>query len=167
MTIRTFEQLHVQAAPALPSSFPSSLEQQSAARLPFLPRTGITEPSAERAPEPQLHAAYATLVSAACYLSTEPTTEYAAMLEAVQLLYDLSQEVMGSNAWPEVLERDMEDRLWQSKQLRWERQRSVEAAIRYVKAGAELRRITPPKRTRSRLARWWHLLRQPAQVHPF
>ena len=173
MNTRTFEELPGRFVPGLPVAglpypFPPSL-QQLAARTPPVPRKAAEAPSC--ALERQLSEAHASLVSAACYLSTAPAAASAVTLEALLLLHDLSQEVMGSSTLPAKLLQEMEDGVWQSKQLQWERQRSVEAAIRHVKAGAEPRRIDQPASPRSSprswLARWWSLLRRPAQVYPF
>ncbi len=160
-------QLPLPTAPTLPAPFPSTREQRFAAHLPPVQRIAAAEPAAEREADPRLRIAHAALVSAACYLSTAPAADNAAALEAVQLLYDLSQEVLGSMDVPKVRQGELEDRVWQGKQRQWERQRSVEAAVRYVKAGADLPKITPPQRPRSRWARWWSRLRRPSQVHPF
>ena len=111
--------------------------------------------------------AFELLVSAACYLAMTPATDTASSLEAVQLLHDLSLELLDDGLDLGSASQEMEDLVWQGKQEKWERQRSIETAIRFVKSAGEVRQVTSAKRRQSLWARWLVAWRGRPQVQPF
>ncbi len=152
---------------ALPLGFRSSLERQQAMRLPPLPGIARKPEITSRQPDTVQQAALDCLISAACYLIYSQPGRYSAAPEAAQILTDLSYRLMR-----EALAHGLElhaaaDQAWKNKRDRWERHRSVEVAIRYIKAAPEVRSISVPKPPGSLWGRWWKALREPAQVQPF
>ena len=131
------------------------------------------------APEPELtlQRAFETLVSAACYLSLAATGEPAAMLEAVQMLHDLSQEMQGDGldlsvgAGVGAAPDDVEDRIWQDKQRKWERWSAAHAAMYFKKnsSGAQYVSSRPARSAEPRfwLTRWWSTWQGVPRVQPF
>ena len=69
--------------------------------------------------DPTHRRAFEMLVSAACYLSLNPTADLSAALDAVQLLHALSQSIAASGVG--ACPAHTEDLIWRGKQLRWER----------------------------------------------
>ena len=125
-----------------------------AARLPLVRVENQAAAAAEDAPELTLPAAYEMLVSAACYLSVASPCRSATMLEASRMLQALSEQVL-SQATQGAPHRVQSTETWERKQASWDRYRYIEAALRYVKAAAELRHEARAKRMRGKLAAWW------------
>jgi hypothetical protein len=114
--------------------------------LPALSRRSVPE-LALQAQHRAEHLAFRSLVSAACYLSFNTEGDPESVLEAIQILHDLSTRLrvdksLSRSSPPSPVACD-EDRIWETARYRWERQKLVDVALRFVKSPHATRRRQP------------------------
>ena len=114
--------------------------------LPALSRRSVPE-LALQAQHRAEHLAFRSLVSAACYLSFNTEGDPESVLEAIQILHDLSTRLRDgdspSRSSPPSPAASDEDRIWETARYRWERQKLVDVALRFVKSPHAARRQQP------------------------
>ena len=120
-----------------------------AARLAYVPRSEQPEAEALSARE-----AYKSLVSAACYLATRRGSDAETLTEAIGMLHQLAKQMLASDLDLGGEPGSAEKEIWVASYHRWERQASVESAIRFVKVSSEARQLQAARKQRSRWARW-------------
>ncbi len=123
-------------------STPGTSRSSFDSRLPF----ARAVPAAELTLSPRI--AFEMTVSAACYLSVMGEGDTPALLEAIQMLHDCSLDIREDGLTLGLDHQTMEDRIWDSKQSRWERQKAIAAAIHYVTHPGDAHPLPPARRQR-------------------